>query len=260
MPITDENLILLSICFFVIALLYASVGFAGGSGYLAVLSLFSVSFFAIRTIALVCNLTVVTGGNFLYYKNGHFDLKKFMPFVVTSIPMAFIGTSFRLEEGMFFALLGLTLIISSTLFGSQILRDRSIRLTARKYPIWVICLLGAGIGFLAGLVGIGGGIFLVPILNQMRWDYSIKIAALATFFILVNSISGIAGLLVHDMFVVSWRSILLLMAAVLLGGQIGSRMSIGKLTGKRIKLTTAILMFLIGIKVLLNDGLHLITI
>ncbi|MCX2679940.1 sulfite exporter TauE/SafE family protein [Galbibacter sp. EGI 63066] len=262
MQLTPESLVILGISFFIIAVLYSSVGFGGGSSYLALLTLFFASFFVIRSVALVCNLVVVSGSTILYYRRGHFDIKKFVPFVVTSIPLAFLGASYRLEEYIFFIILGIALMISAISLGAQSVKEKRkrIRLTAKKYPWWITCALGAAIGFLSGLVGIGGGIFLAPILNHMRWDFSIKVAALASFFILVNSISGIAGLVTNDMFVFPWKEGLILLAIVFVGGQIGIRISLNKLSGKSIKLLTAVLVFLVGLRVLLNNGLGLINI
>ena len=260
MEITTESLLLLALCFFVIATLYSSVGFGGGSSYLAILTLFIGSFFVIRSVALVCNLMVVSGSTYLYYKNGHFEIKKFLPFVAASIPLAFLGASFRLEEFVFFIILGIALMISAILLMTQSVNRRKKNLVndTKKYPLWVTVVLGAGIGLLSGLVGIGGGIFLAPILNHMRWDLSIKIAALASFFILVNSISGIFGLITNDMFVFPWKLGLVLLGAVLLGGQLGIRISLHKLSGIGIKMLTAILVFVVGLRVLLNNGLGLI--
>ena len=225
MLLTVTELVLLMLGFLVIAMLYSSVGFGGGSSYLALLALVLTSFFAIRSTALICNLVVVSGSTYLYWKNGHLDFKKFLPFILASIPFAFLGARFRLSEQVFFIILGCALIVS-------------------------------GIGLLSGLVGIGGGIFLAPILNHMKWDKSIKIAALASFFILVNSISGIGGLLTKGMFELPWIEASGLIVAVFIGGQIGIRLSLSKLTGNGIKVVTAILVLIVGIRVLFVNGLQ----
>ena len=256
MLLSIESLILLSIGFFVVSTLYSSVGFGGGSSYLALLTLVLVSFFAIRSIALICNLVVVSGSTFLYFKHGHARIKDFLPFVLTSVPMAFIGASFRLKEEVFFIILGGALIISSLFL---IWQTSGIKLSepTKVYPTYLSYLIGAAIGLLSGLVGIGGGIFLAPILNHINWDKSIKIAALASFFILVNSLSGLGGLFVAGTLELPWVETLVLGLTVLLGGQLGVRLSLKKLSAKGIKRITAILVLVVGVRVLLVNGLGL---
>ncbi|WP_339665362.1 sulfite exporter TauE/SafE family protein [Maribacter arcticus] len=235
MLLTVTELVLLMLGFLVIATLYSSVGFGGGSSYLALLALVLTSFFAIRSTALICNLVVVSGSTYLYWKNGHLDFKKFLPFILASIPFAFLGARFRLSEQVFFIILGGALIVSALALIFQTLKLKKSEEVNPNYPPYVTYLLGAGIGLLSGLVGIGGGIFLAPILNHMKWDKSIKIAALASFFILVNSISGIGGLLTKGMFELPWIEASGLIVAVFIGGQIGIRLSLSKLTGNGIK-------------------------
>lgn len=257
MLLTVPELILLMLGFLVIATLYSSVGFGGGSSYLALLALVFTSFFAIRSTALICNLVVVSGSSYLYWKNGYLDFKKYLPFIITSIPFAFIGARFRLSENTFFIILGASLIISGLALIFQTLRLKKSEEINPNYPPYITYLLGAGIGLLSGLVGIGGGIFLAPVLNHMKWDKSIKIAALASFFILVNSISGIGGLMTKGTFEFPWIEGLGLVVAVFIGGQIGIRLSLSKLTGNGIKVVTAILVLIVGIRVLLINGLQL---
>ncbi len=257
MLLTVPELIFLFLGFLVIATLYSSVGFGGGSSYLALLTLVFTSFFAIRSTALVCNLVVVSGSSYLYYKSGHLDFKKFLPFIVTSIPMAFIGARFKLQEHIFFMLLGGSLIVSALALIVQTFDPKKSDSVNTDYPPYVTYLLGAGIGLLSGLVGIGGGIFLAPVLNHMKWDKSIKIAALASFFILVNSISGIGGLVTNGTFELPWVEAIGLVIAVFIGGQMGIRLSLGKLTGSGIKIITAILVLMVGIRVLLINGFQM---
>ncbi|MBU3024334.1 sulfite exporter TauE/SafE family protein [Zobellia galactanivorans] len=252
MLLSTENLVLLCLGFFIVATLYSSVGFGGGSSYLALLTLFLGGFFAIRSIALICNLVVVSGSTYLYFKNGHAKLKDFLPFVLASIPMAFIGASFRLEEHVFFLLLGFSLVTSAIFLALQTFSKRDPSEKVADYPKWMTYLLGGGIGLLSGLVGIGGGIFLAPILNHLKWDKSIKIAALASFFILVNSISGLAGLVQGGMLDLPWKETLALVVSVLVGGQLGIRISLKRFTPKGIKRITALLVFVVGVRILLK--------
>lgn len=256
MLLTIPELLLLMGGFLIIATLYSSVGFGGGSSYLALLALVFVSFFAIRSTALICNLVVVSGSSYLYWKKGYLDFKKFLPFVIASIPMAFLGARFRLSESTFFIILGAALIISALALIYQTKQGKKSEEVNPNYPPWVTFALGAGIGLLSGLVGIGGGIFLAPVLNHMKWDKSIKIAALASFFILVNSISGIGGLLTKGTFEFPWIEGLGLVLAVFIGGQIGIRLSLSKLTGNGIKVVTAILVLIVGVRILAVNGLQ----
>ena len=149
------------------------------------------------------------------------------------------------------------LIISAAALIYQTIKGRKSEEISSNYPPWVTYALGAVIGLLSGLVGIGGGIFLAPVLNHMKWDKSIKIAALASFFILVNSISSIGGILTKDAFEFPWMEGLGLIVAVFIGGQIGIRLSLSKLTGNGIKIVTAILVLVVGVRVLLVNGLQL---
>lgn len=252
MLLSTENLVLLCIGFFIVATLYSSVGLGGGSSYLALLTLFLGGFFAIRSMALVCNLVVVSGSTYLYFKSGHARLKDFLPFVLTSIPLAYIGASFRLEEHIFFILLGLSLVVSSVFLAAQTVSIANGNEYVKSYPKYLSYVLGGGIGLLSGLVGIGGGIFLAPILNHLQWNKSIKIAALSSFFILVNSISGLMGLVEGHMLDLPWKETLALMICVLIGGQLGLRISLKRLSPNGIKRVTALLVFIVGVRILVK--------
>lgn len=257
MLIENPSFIWVILAFFVVAALYAAVGFGGGSSYLAILTLVFTAFFTIRSVALLCNLIVVSSSCYLYMRKGHFNFRRFLPFVLMSVPLAFIGALFRLSEAIFFILLGCTLIASSIALVIQTYSGSGMKINLQRYPNWLGYILGAGIGLLSGLVGIGGGIFLSPVLNHMRWDVPVKIAALASFFILVNSIAGITGLLVNDTFDVPWRQASGLLVAVFLGGQIGLRLSLNRFSAQSIRLLTAVLVFLVGIRVLVTNGFQL---
>ena len=137
MLLTLPELLLLMLAFLLIATAYSSVGFGGGSSYLAILTLVFTSFFAIRSIALVCNLVVVASSSYLYFKNGHLDIKKFFPFVITSIPLAFLGAQFKLSERTFFVILGGVLLISALTLIYQTIRLKKSEEIDPKYPSYI---------------------------------------------------------------------------------------------------------------------------
>ena len=239
--------------FFVIAIIYASVGFGGGSSYLAILALYALPFKEMRLIALVCNIIVVTGGAIIFLRNKQVNWNKILPLALISVPMAFLGATIKLSEDAFFVILGCSLIIASILLWIKTRRKTEEEIIASHESGYIKDgMLGGVIGFLSGMVGIGGGIFLSPLLNLIKWDTAKKIAATASIFILVNSIAGIAGQLTTLQSDLNYTRIILLCVAVFLGGQIGSRMGAVKFDPLVIKRLTAILVFVAGIEVLIK--------
>jgi uncharacterized membrane protein YfcA len=244
----ESNLIILVISFFFIAMVYSSVGFGGGSSYLALLAVMSVPFETIRPTALLCNIIVVTGGTIIFLKEGKVDLKKFWPFLVLSIPMAFLGGYWKLSQSTFFIILGFSLVVAAILLWIQPAKSQKVR----SENVVLNSIVGGGVGFLSGLVGIGGGIFLSPILHLINWDEAKKISALASLFILVNSISGLVGQISRASSI-DWTFILPLLIAVLAGGQIGSRLGSKKFNPVYIKRITAVLIFVAGLNILKDN-------
>ncbi|MFD2999530.1 sulfite exporter TauE/SafE family protein [Pontibacter toksunensis] len=237
--------------FFMIAFVYASVGFGGGSSYLAILALYGLPFKELRLIALLCNVVVVTGGTILFIRNKHVNWRKIIPLVIASVPMAFVGAMLRIEQRTFFILLGCSLLVAALLLWFRTRPDNAIKTTAPDKKSYVQDgALGGTIGFLSGMIGIGGGIFLSPLLNLIGWDTPKRIAATASFFILVNSVSGIAGQLTHLPPSIDFSRILFLCVAVFAGGQLGSRMAIKRFNPLVIRRMTAALIFVAGIEVL----------
>ena len=237
------------VLFFVaIAFTYASVGFGGGSSYLAILAMAGLPFQEIRLTALICNIIVVSGGTFIFFQNRQLDARKILPLVVVSIPAAFLGAKMRISQETFFMLLGISLLVASLLLWFQPQRAEADSVAAPQ-PVRD-GFLGGSIGLLSGMVGIGGGIFLSPMLHFFRWDTARKIAATASVFILVNSISGIAGQLAHLPPDMHWNRIALLGAAVLVGGQAGSRISLSYFNPLLIRRLTAVLVFVAGVEVI----------
>ncbi len=241
--------------FFLIATLYSSVGFGGGSSYLALLVLFATDVPFIRTTALLCNLMVVSGNVYWYYHHGHINVRRFLPFVLVSVPLAYVGASLRISEQTFYTILGGTLILSALLLFQNTVGKRT--LPPRSFPPWLAWLLGGSIGGLAGLVGIGGGIFLSPLLNHLRWEAPVRIAALASVFILVNSTAGIVGLVAADNFQMTLIPTLALLAAVGVGGQCGIRLSLRRFNALAIRRVTALLVMAVGLRTLIVNGLQL---
>jgi uncharacterized membrane protein YfcA len=206
--------------FFAASMLYASVGHGGASAYLAILVLAGFSREAIAPTVLVLNILVALLGNVNYYRAGHFEIRLLLPFILTSVPAAFLGGSMQVSEKTFSAILGLTLLAAALRF---IVFTKPIAGRQNLTPgiIFAIGLpVGALLGFLAGLIGIGGGIFLSPLLLLMKWADAKKTAAVSAGFIVLNSISGLAAHLFRG--TLNWSQIGILALAVLLGGGVGS--------------------------------------
>jgi len=246
----DDSIFILIGSFFFIAMIYASVGFGGGSSYLALLAqpVFHLLPEVIRPTALLCNVVVVTGGTILFYRENKIVWKDVWPFLVASVPMAYLGGLWKLSDHVFFLILGGTLVLASIFLWIQPREDgggsRRINNTGANM------MLGGGIGFLSGLVSIGGGIFLSPVLHFLHWSEAKKISALASLFILVNSISGLAGQFQRGLPHLSVTYIIPLLLAVLAGGQIGSWLGVRKFDPLYIKRITALLILVAGLNIL----------
>lgn len=244
-----ENWEIISL-FFLIAILYSSVGFGGGSSYLAVLALTSLAFTQIRAIALLCNIVVVTGGTFIYIQNNLFNWKKIIPLVLLSVPMAFLGGYLKISQLFFFILLGITLLIAALLMWiSKYISNKSKNLNLKESTLKNVSY-GGSIGFISGMVGIGGGIFLAPLLHLTKWDTPKRIAATSSFFILVNSIAGLSGQFLNPKFSVEPTITIMLMFTVLIGGQIGSRLSAKLISPNILKKITAVLIAFVAFRIL----------
>lgn len=237
--------------FFITALLYAAVGFGGGSTYNALLVLYGVDYRLLPTIALACNIIVVSGGVWRFSQAGETQLERFWPFLATSIPAAWLGGRLPISETVFVGLLGFALLASGLRL--LLVRQSDVVVNADARPIALPLVLGAGIGLLSGLVGIGGGIFLAPILYLMAWGTARQIAAACSLFILLNSIAGLAGHLMKlgeaalaPELTAYWP----LLLAVFVGGQIGSWLGAGQLKADWMKRLTAVLILYVAARLL----------
>lgn len=232
--------------FFFIAILYSSVGFGGGSSYLAILALTSLVFTEIRVIALLCNIIVVSSNCFLFFRKKIVNFKQLIPLVILSVPMAFLGGFLKINQQFFYIFLGLTLLFAAILMWFSKKINKNTITYNRKQNL----LFGGTIGFLSGMVGIGGGIFLAPLLHLSKWNTPKKIAAASSFFILVNSISGLVGQKVSFDVDLNWELIIVLLISVFIGGQIGSRFSNSFFTANRLKRATSILITIVSLRIL----------
>jgi uncharacterized protein len=237
--------------FFLIALIYSSVGFGGGSSYLAILALpfFGLLQGTIKPAGLLCNIVVVTGSTIIFYRKGLLNWREIWPLMAASVPAAFLGGSWEFEERKYFILLGFTLVVAA-----PFLWLKSSPSGMRKLSLPVQVTLGGGIGLLSGLVSIGGGIFLSPILHLVNWADAKRISAVASAFILVNSISGLIGQFAAGSRPIDWQFVLPLLGAVFVGGQIGSRLGASTFNVLYIRRITAILI-LVAAVIILRDHL-----
>ena len=241
-------MIILSILFFVTALIYSSVGFGGGSTYLAILLIWGVPYTIFPVIALVCNIIVVSGNsiNFLRSKNINFNL--LFPYLIGSIPFAFIGGSITIEKSLFEILLFCVLLVAGIflLIESKSFNKEQIKIN--KIPRLITISIGSIIGFMSGIVGIGGGIFLSPFLFLMKAGYPKHITSSASLFILINSIFGIVGQLTKDQVLDQVITYWPLFLSVLIGGQIGSVLNIKFLSNRILALLTSFLVIFVAIR------------
>ncbi|MBO9151227.1 sulfite exporter TauE/SafE family protein [Chitinophaga sp. GCM10012297] len=240
----------LCVIFFLIALIYSSAGFGGGSSYLALLALYGVGFQLVKSTALICNVAVVAGGVWQFHASGQLPWKKALQLTGLSIPMAFIGSYMPLRQEIFFLLLGIALVSAALLMALKLLKERQYTPETRKG--WRFAAVGGGIGFLSGITGIGGGIYLAPVLRLGKYDTPKHIAGLCSFFILVNSLAGLLGQWAKSAVVFRAEITLPLLAAVIAGGQIGSRLSAAVLKPRWVEVATAVLILYAGIRLLLK--------
>jgi len=239
---------ILSFLFFLTALLYSSVGFGGGSTYLALLLLWGIPYQVFPVIALCCNVIVVSGNCFNFIREGNSNFKLAVPYLISSVPLAFIGGSLEIEQNIFEILLFITLSVAGFLL---LLKFRSFgdkNETYRKIPNIISILIGSTIGFVSGIVGIGGGIFLSPILLLIKVGDIRHIAATASIFILINSVAGIAGQITKDSILSEIYSYWPLFLLVFIGGQLGNFLNLRIFPARILALVTSLLVIFVALR------------
>ena len=241
-------MIILSILFFVTAILYSSVGFGGGSTYLAFLFIWGIPYFIFPLIALSCNIVVVSGNCFNYIRAGNLNLKLLIPYLIGSIPLAFIGGSLPIEKKIFEILLFVVLAIAGLLLLFNFKSYEDNEKDCRKIPVTISILIGGILGFISGVVGIGGGIFLSPILFLIRAGRPKHIITAASLFILINSLSGIIGQLTKNAVLSEVQNYWFLLLAVLIGGQLGNFLNLKIFPTRVLALVTSCLVLFVAIR------------
>ena len=239
--------ILFLLLLFVVAFLYASVGHGGASGYLALMALFSMAPEFMKPTALLLNLFVSLSSFVLFYKEGHFKWKIFLPFALASIPFSFLGGMISLDASIYKKILGILLlipIIKLIVFPNKDNDD------LKKSTVFLSLLIGACIGFLSGLIGIGGGIILSPVLLLLAWTNQKQTAAISALFIFVNSMSGLAGQLTKG---IEFQSGMVAFVGVaFVGGSLGAWFGARRFNQNILKYLLAIVLLMASIKLLLT--------
>ena len=241
-------MLLLSILFFVTSILYSSVGFGGGSTYLALLLLWEIPYFIFPTIALSCNIIVVSGNCFNYIRAGNLNFKFIIPYLTGSIPLAYIGGYLPIEKKLFEILLFFVLTVAGFLLLLNFKSYESTEEFNRKIPLQISIFIGGVLGFISGVVGIGGGIFLSPILFLMRVGKPKHIVTTASLFILINSLSGIMGQLTKNDVLSEVTNYWLLLLIVFIGGQLGNFLNLKIFPTRILALVTSFLVLFVAFR------------
>ena len=242
-------MIILPILFFVTAIIYASVGFGGGSTYLALLLLWDVPYYIFPIIALACNIIVVSGNSFNYIRVGNLNIKLLLPYLLGSIPFAFIGGSIEIDKNIFEIILFVVLAVAGLLLLFNFKSYGNHSKIYKSLPLFFSIPIGIILGFVSGIVGIGGGIFLSPILYLLKAANPNHITTTVSLFILINSIFGIFGQITKDINLHEITNYLYLLIAVFVGGQIGNFLNIKIIPTRILALITSLLVIFVAVRI-----------
>ncbi|MBK9155424.1 MAG: sulfite exporter TauE/SafE family protein [Chloracidobacterium sp.] len=242
----EPTTILIILAIFLVAILYSSVGHGGASGYLAVMALMAVAPEITRPTALTLNLFVASIATVQYYRAGHFSWRLFLPFAAASIPMAYLGGSIQLPTNVYKIVLGVVLLLAAARLAWNLSGGDD---DVKEPPIWLALIIGAALGLLSGLVGVGGGIFLTPLLLLIAWAKAKTAAGVSALFIFVNSAAGLAG---------AWGKMPQLpgevyfwIGAAVIGGLIGSTLGAQKMGTLTLRRVLAVVLVFAGGKLIL---------
>jgi uncharacterized protein len=243
-------LVTLSVLFFLVALLYSSVGHGGASGYLAVLSFAAVAPSLMSSTALVLNVMVSSLAFVAFYRARHFSFRLVWPFILTSIPAALISSFLRVDSRHYFFLLAGVLLFAAFRLVSSF-KAGSTDTLVRPPALKIALPFGLGIGALSGLLGVGGGIFLSPLILFMKWSGPKTAAAVSALFILVNSIAGLVGRVAGGAFAIGPLFPFLL--AAFLGGLFGSALGARRFSGTTLRRLLAVVLVVAAIKLIVSN-------
>ena len=241
-------MIILSILFFITAILYSSVGFGGGSTYLALLLIWDIPYFIFPIIALLCNIIVVSGNSFNYIRAGNHNFKLLLPFLIGSVPLAFLGGTLKIEKDIFEILLFFVLSIAGFLLLINNKSYENNNSIIKRLSFIISLIIGSVLGLISGIVGIGGGIFLSPILFLLKAEKPKIIVTTASLFILINSISGILGQLTKENILTELSNYIPLFICVFIGGLLGNYLNLKIFTSRVLAIITSLLVIFVSIR------------
>ncbi|PLX14931.1 MAG: hypothetical protein C0598_00260 [Marinilabiliales bacterium] len=238
--------IIFLIALFTVAFIYSAVGHGGASGYLALMALFGISTIFMRASALTLNLFVSAVSFYAFYRAGHFKIKILIPFIIGSVPLEFLGARIHINPQMFKYILGVFLIFA---VARMIFSPKEKEKAVISFNFIIAIIIGAFLGFFSGLIGIGGGIILSPVLLLLGWTNVKETAAISAIFIFVNSASGLLGLFSSG--IQLSPNLLIWVLVAFTGGLVGAYVGSSKMSFQKLKYLLAFVLFMASIKLLL---------